>query len=205
MVNLKTLVSNVGKMKKYYDLDTVERGSCRCCKHFMRVQSDSMRGIHVCRGFCLLGKLEGDYSLYCSSSYAEECPSYVADDYNIETFKVEHQLRSEQFDFDFKIDDRRTKVHKLVKEKYFNNEELEKCFNASVGHRWVARLMNRDINKSLYEVFFELHLDTYKWLWNRDEKKITQKYYWAFLHSLSKQFNDYFSNENELEEINEHD
>ena len=155
-------------------------GNCRACKFFIRVKR-SYRNIMNQVGFCRLGRLEGDYSLYCSWSGDRTCRGFVEDSYNKETYLVECFLRMKESDFERGLYDKRTKMYKIMKEHFFDKKDILSILGSDEG--WIAYRINQKFRKSLYDLLFiEMYKKEFDWLWNR--RMLSEKDYHQFLNKI---------------------
>ena len=154
-------------------------GNCRTCKFFIRVKR-SYRNIMNPVGFCRLGRLEGDYSLYYSWSGDRTCRGFIEDNYNRETYLVECFLRMKESDFERGLYDKRTKMYKIMKEHFFDKKDILSILGSDEG--WIAYAINQEFRKALYELFIELHKKEFDWLWNR--RMLSDKDYHQFLNKI---------------------
>ena len=184
----------MGKKKLRYEIDVGDyqiRGNCRCCKFFHRVFEHNYRNIFNIRGFCRLGRLNGEYNLFVSTSFSRECPAFVRDEYNTETWKREYNLRKKHSEFEYALIDGRTRLHKLIRKHAFENEELKKFFSDDIGNRWVSLYINRKLREDFYELFLRMYKDDFDWLYHR--KMLKESDYHSFLNKLRTLFDKFVS------------
>ena len=162
---------------------------CRRCKFFHRVYENNYKNIYNVRGFCSLGRLMGDFSLYTNVQFDEPCQAFVLDEYNNETWERERKIEKAYIKFRFDIVDGRTAIHKLIKKHGFNNKEFERFFKKDINDRWVALHVNRKLLDSMYELFVRLHKDDFDWLYNR--KMLKKNDYISFLNELRTRFSNF--------------
>lgn len=88
------------------------RSSCRKCVNFIRVNVKG-QPVYNRQGFCLYGRLVGDWSLYISQS--GDCKGYVFSTEHNRITVAEKALQKMEDEFIWKCQDRRTKEYKLIK------------------------------------------------------------------------------------------
>lgn len=97
-------------------LQDIPKRSCRNCQNFVLINKDrNPYRVLNRRGFCLYGQLEGDYSLYYSSTQSRDCEGYVfCSELNI---IMEHHkaLQHGLNELLRKIIDRRSREYKQIK------------------------------------------------------------------------------------------
>ena len=171
-------------------IDTYEKQrkrSCRMCKHFCRIKEDGdFRKIRR-RGFCVLGKLEGDFSLYVSSSYAMDCPAFVLDDYNYETTMMEFELAEKWNEFRMKIEDGRTREARELKKVIRAMADYLKLENA-VREGIAGIQAYRKAMALAYDHFVERHRNEFGRLWKR--RAVNVKDYRNVLAAISRILED---------------
>ena len=161
-------------------------GSCRTCEGFVRVNRESFKNCMNQPGFCRFGRLEGDYSLYISTSIDENCPAFIEDAYNKETYLAECFLKMKSCDFKYNMFDGRTKEAKMIKKKLWNRQDIIDLLDDSYDGT-VALFMNEEIRNSIWEIWRKKYEDELKWLWAR--KILKEKDYWGFVHRIQNEFN----------------
>ena len=166
------------------------RGNCRCCKFFHRVFEHNYRNIQNIRGFCRLGRMNGEYSLLVSTSFDRECPAFVRDEYNTETSRKEHELKQDFWKFEGELIDNRTRLAKLIEKSVPDNEEIKKFFKeGDKNSRWVTFHMRNEFRTVFYELFLQMHKEQFDWLYNR--KYINDTNYFSFLNKLRTNFSKF--------------
>jgi len=167
----------------YSTYEMQKKRDCRACRFFIRVRKDGDFSEIRRRGFCLLGRLEGDFSLYISSSEAETCEAFLLDDYNYETTVKERELLKEWADFRFKLEDRRTKEYKQLKKLMGTfAERLKLAENIRYGLAGIRA--HREAVAMAYDYFVEANSDRFEWLWKR--RAVDKKEYARILATISK-------------------
>jgi len=161
--------------------------SCRICKHFIRVKEEGDSKTIRRRGFCVLGQLEGDFSLLLDSSRSRNCPAFVLDTYNYETTLKERELDKKWFDFKWKIQDKRTKVYKTVEKLA---KELSDCFKLEDAMKkgMAGFIAHGKVLKIAYEYFIKANKKDFDWL--RQRKAIDEIKYIKLIGAISKALSD---------------
>lgn len=142
---------------------------CRRCQNYYRVTSHHGGYLEniSCQGFCILGKLEGDYALFVFTSMSRECPAFVVSDYNDETTQLEDRLKKKLHKYEYNCHDRRTKEYKLF-EKMADKDAIKKYTEAKgIGHRFMVLRIDNDIRKAFNKFFIEIHIEDLKILTSR--------------------------------------
>ena len=154
-------------------------GNCRSCKFFIRVKKnyrDVMRQV----GFCRLGRLEGDYSLYYSWSGDRTCRGFIEDNYNRETYLAECFLHMKHNKFKTGLWDKRTKMYKVMEKHFLDREDILSILGSDDA--WIAYAINQEFRKAFYELFIQLYKKEFDWLWNR--RMLSEKDYHQFLNKI---------------------
>ena len=165
--------------------------SCRTCKHFHRCDSEGgLRNIQNTRGFCILGQLDGSFSLYVSDSCARKCMAYVEEDYNAGTYQLERVLNNKISDFHWKMGDRRSNVYKLLKSMQPESEALKKFFGADARQSIILLMTDKGLSEVLMGWFFEKNIELYKELGNR--RVFSHQQYYELVGRITKAFHEEF-------------
>ena len=158
--------------------------SCRRCKWFMRVIEDKygLKDI-MPRGFCLLGKGEGDFSLYVNYSGARKCPFYEEDDLSREIFEAEKATIMAKHEYWFRAHDRRTRIHRKAKErigaKNMNIHDI---------------MINRDYWHAVWEIFVEEEAELIAKARDAIAKRsISEGNYHTLIHILTEIANEFLA------------
>lgn len=146
---------------------------CRVCKHFIRVYEESSKDNIRKRGFCTYGCGEADFSLYISASYAKECPFFQPDEKAMKIVELEKHLMSEWGKKREKYWDGRTKVGKLIRERY-----LEKYKKTPLGQLKAEK----EVLGELYQEFLKEHESEMEFL--KNACKMTLDEYKTFISSM---------------------
>lgn len=162
---------------------------CRNCRHFKRVNFHGIDNVMNRQGFCILGELEGDYSLYMSSSNSRECMAYIFDDAHFKITKAEKQLSEDVDKFTNSLNDGRTTNHGQYEPVmsahmgYFEN-----VVGKGAGSSWMAAHMERrrfgyeQFKKDNSKRFFEV----------RDMVILNKSDYLKFLAKFSVEIHNQF-------------
>ncbi len=86
---------------------------CRNCRHFNRVSEPEYLKLCTSNGFCIMGKLTGDFSLYYEHD-ASECIAYIYSDANERIREQEHLFNDKYRKFREQCGDRRTHFGKII-------------------------------------------------------------------------------------------
>jgi len=162
-----------------------DRRSCRSCKFFVRVRGNGDFKKIRRQGFCLLGELCGDFELYIASSRSHECQSFISDNYNHETTKMEDALLNKWYDFEYKIGDERTKEYKQIKgvigamNEYLDIWKLSKVDKFTLGLHFKAKGI-------AYDAFVKMNDKQYKEIFGR--KALRMMEYMRILGTITKVF-----------------
>jgi len=161
--------------------------SCRICKHFIRVKEEGDFKTIRRRGFCVLGQLEGDFSLLLDASRSGSCPAFILDTYNCETTLKERELSKKWSDFRWKVQDKRTKEHKVVAKLA---KELLDCFKLEEAlMKGIDGLIaHGKVMKIAYEYFIKANKKDLDWL--RQRKAIDGTRYIRLMGAISKALTD---------------
>ena len=182
-MSVTILFDDIVRTGVYTAYDMQKKRKCRMCKHFIRVRESGDFSKIRRRGFCSLGQLEGDFSLYIDSSIAEDCEAYVLDDYNYETTIKEWELLNDWVEFRSKLDDRRTREYKQLK-KLMGTFAERLDIVESMKYGWAGIHAHRKAVEMAYDFFVEKNRDRYEWLWNR--RAIPKKEYVRILATVIK-------------------
>lgn len=140
-------------------LNEIKHCACRACHHFHRVNHDGMKNVSCRQGFCMLGMLEGNYSLYISSSQSKECEGFLFDERNFQISKAEDELGEGLKEFQNSVRDKRTRNYKLLEPLLKKHEAFFQACQKSPGIanflaaqkiQVLASEMYRDLNKDKY-------------------------------------------------------
>jgi hypothetical protein len=168
--------------------------TCRKCMNYFRVREKTWEVLSP-QGFCIYGQLEGDFSLYYSTSRSNNCAAFILSEYNNETTKMESELNKKIDTFEYNTHDKRTKEYKLLENKLIRAKDL-KVFKEfknqeGPGSRWILMRMNNKIQKALKEMLRDIYEDDYKKLQSR--KYLSKVQYLRILADLNSEFyNKYF-------------
>lgn len=131
--------------------------NCRDCGHFFRVMPKEHGLSYLgCAGFCILGMLEGNFSLYHSTSTSKECGAFFLSDYNTVTTNMEQTLSKKLEDFRTAMLDGRTKEFKLLY-KTCDDAVKEYMKDSHPLNRWC--MLNKDFADAFREVFISINRD----------------------------------------------
>lgn len=116
-------------------IKTCPAHGCRVCKHFIRVNYDGIENVSHRQGFCILGGLEGDYSLYVSKT-AKDCCGYIFSESHEKITIAETDLSKQMSEFEHRCEDKRTSDYKQIEPMF---EETRKYIQ-SMGHKGFAAI-----------------------------------------------------------------
>ena len=154
--------------------------SCRNCGFFVRCKEEYSK-IAYTQGFCLLGMLEGHWSLYDSSSLCDNCMAYTFNTKNKELMKCEQELKDLWNNYTLNVHDERTKEAKKVKELVGETRYKE-------SEREFKRLpifhFSEDVKEAIVKYLMTQHKEKYDFLWNNIDT--TKKYYFTILHDITQ-------------------
>ena len=164
------------------------RNFCRACTHFIRVNNDTAYNVMHRQGFCILGRLEGGYSLYYSCS-ASECMVFLFNQNHYEITMAEQKLSEDEKAFAHSVNDKRSanykKIAPLVEEtrKYI---ESVKSKNVGLGTIMAMREAEVTAHKYFRENNQESYLTVYKMV------SLRKSDYLKFLAKVSVKIHDEF-------------
>ena len=164
--------------------------NCRSCHHFNRVMNANrgLRGSSRRQGFCVLGQLEGSFELYISSSVAHQCQSFIVDEYNTETTRLENVLGEQLSKVKMKIRDHRSRLYRQFKKFTL---ETQKEFDLDDKHSvwgWIEE------ERLVGEWFYFTHKKDYKVL--HDRLAIPRTDYYAVLATIRTNLSQFIENFN---------
>jgi hypothetical protein len=172
------------------ELKKMPNNGCRICKNFVRVNQDHFKNVVNRRGFCLLGRLEGDYSLYTNGGNVDdECMGYVPDQLIYNIFKAEQDLSNDENNFVSTLGDRRSKNYKLIKpviDGYENIYKQGRTDHFGINFLW-------DLNKERMvgrEWFYSKNIERYKEVY--EMVSIKQTDYNKFISKVSVEIHKWF-------------
>ena len=164
------------------------RRYCRACHHFIRVNYDTVQNVMHRQGFCILGELEGNYSLYYSCS-ASECMGFVFDQKHYDIAMAEQALSEGEREFSHSVNDKRSanykKVAPLIEEtrKYIASVKKE---NVGLGTIMAMREVEVTAHKYYREANTDKYLECYKMV------SLKKSEYLRFVAKVSVQLHDEF-------------
>lgn len=181
-------------------IQSLKASACRGCAHFMRVNFDNVYNVTNRQGFCILGMLEGDWSLYVSCSISTRCAGFVFSAENTKIHEAERQLSDDLHEFTHSLYDKRTANYKAIKPLIAAHKEFAE--NISKGQSDVAQMMSDlQIRKFGSEYFERLHHERYWEVYHMVSLKKT--HYMRFLAGVSMQIHDKFCDCDKIETISE--
>lgn len=164
------------------------RNYCRACEHFIRVNFDTYKNVVHRQGFCILGRLEGDYSLYVSCS-ASECMGFLFSQKHHDIQMAEQKLSDEDKEFGRSVSDKRSKNYKLIEplikdtQKYIEDMKVK-----HVGLAYVMEM--REVEITAHKYFYETRSDNYRDVFNM--VSLRKSDYCKFLAKISVKIHDEF-------------
>lgn len=170
-------------------LNTLPPNNCRVCEHYIRVNFEGYKNVMNRLGFCLLGQLDGEYSLYLSTSVSKTCMAFILSEKNLAITEAEHQLDKEADTYLETLRDKRTKNYKDI-EPLVNACQgfLESTEGAPKGLAWMqAEMKTRTI---ACEHFRKMNKERFKEIY--DMVTLTKSDYSKFLAMLSIEIHDRF-------------
>lgn len=144
-------------------LNEIKHCNCRDCHHFYRVNFEGVKNVGNRKGFCILGMLEGDYTLFVSSNQSKECEGFLLNVKNSQITKAEKELNEGIKEFQNSVHDKRTRNYKLLEPLLKKHESFFLACQKSPGSshflanqktKVLAAEMYRDLNK---DRFFEVY------------------------------------------------
>ena len=97
---------------------SMEIRKCRNCGNFVRVSESEYLKLCTCNGFCMMGKLTGDFSLYYEGD-SHDCIGYIYSDPN-EYIRLQEQKFNEKYrEFRSKCHDHRTHFGKVISKNLY--------------------------------------------------------------------------------------
>jgi len=171
--------------------------ACRVCAHFIRVNSNDLHNVMNRQGFCILGRLEGDWGLYVSASVSTSCKGFVYSEENARIHDAERQLSDELHEFTHSLYDKRTANYKAVKPLLAAHKEFANSINKG------ASRMESDlaIRKFASEHFENMHRERFWEVYHMVSLK--KSHYLRFLARVSVQVHDEFCECGKIEVVNE--
>ena len=141
--------------------ELADRAYCRNCLHYIRVNYDTIDNVVNRQGFCLIGRCEGDFSLYMSCS-CSECVGYILSDDHYKITLAEKELEQRCKEFADSCDDKRTTNYKLIEP--MRAETQKYIESVAQKHKGLAYIMSmREVETTARKYFKEAHKDEY---WN---------------------------------------
>lgn len=165
--------------------------ACRICRHFIRVNDDSYRNVVNRQGFCLLGCLEGDYSLRVSSSVGNKCMGFIFDERNYQITKAERDLDHEWNEYLQSLHDHRSRNYKDLKPVI---EAQKDFYEKAAGLKGGMAFMLQDMKTRGIgcDVFRENHKEQFKEVYNM--VSLGKRDYLKFIARVSIEIHDRFCN-----------
>lgn len=170
-------------------IDNIPACFCRLCHHFQRVNFNGYNNVTNRQGFCMLGQLEGHYSLYISSSVSKDCMGYIFNEEHAKITIAENGLNNDINDFLNSLEDKRTKNSKLAQPiinaqvAFFKQNEH---IRDSMG--WILALQN--MRKLGIDYFRQSNEERYKNVYNMVSLRKTD--YNKFLAQVSVEIHNRF-------------
>lgn len=142
--------------------------SCRKCANFYRLATH-YSDAHQRNGFCSLGKMGTDFSLYFSWNKASTCKGFVFSEYNNQTWLLEKEIQEEMSDLNDYLRNPRSKVYKAVEAFY---EELEKINNEKIAkisdsEAWMLFREEMEDRSLFFKWYYFSHIDKFSELGKR--------------------------------------
>lgn len=163
--------------------------SCRECNNFHRVDDQRGSGMEMAvQGFCILGQLQADFSLYFSTSASRQCGAFSRSEYNATTNDLENKLRRGMDDFKIKLLDRRTKEGKAFEKCCPNSEILKTFTGADENTRFHLLHFNEQLREQFRKLYLRLHEGEFKELWHRH--RMSRPKYYEIVHELTTGLKD---------------
>ena len=164
--------------------------SCRECNSFHRVedQRGSGRVGTAVQGFCILGQLQADFSLYYSTTTSRKCGAFSRSEYNAITTNIENVLRRGMDDFKLKLLDRRTKECKAFEKSIPDVETLRTFTGANENTRFHLLVLNEKIREQFLNLYYRIHEDEFKQL--RHRHRLMRTKYYEIVHELTTGMKD---------------
>ena len=162
--------------------------TCRACHHFHRVNFDGVKNVSNRQGFCILGMLEGDYTLFISSSLSKECTGFLFSERNFQISKAEDELKGDLKEFQNSVKDRRTRNYQLLKPLLKQHEAFFQACQKSPG--MANFLADQKIQILAAELFRDLHKDKFLEVYKMVQLKKAD--YRKFLAQVSVEIHDRF-------------
>jgi hypothetical protein len=166
---------------------------CKVCTHFKRVNAATYDNVTNRRGFCILGGLDGDYSLYISTSSAKDCMGFIFDENHYKITLAERNLSEEMDTFSKSLDDKRTANYKLIEPLLKSTEEFMKTTKHPIA--WMAAINQVRIIGNQY--FRENHQEDFAKVYNMVTLK--QADYNKFLAKISVEIHNRFCDCDKIE------
>lgn len=162
---------------------------CRACEHFVRVNFDGYENVMNRQGFCLLGQLDGEYSLYVSTSRSGDCMGFILSEKNLTITEAEHQLNRDVNDYISRLGDKRTADYKEIEPLLKAHQKfIESTENKYKGLAWMhAEMAIREVG---CKHFRELNTERYKDIYHM--VSLRKADYSKFLAKLSIEIHDQF-------------
>lgn len=169
-------------------LKEIKPCNCRACHHFHRVNFEGVKNVSVRQGFCILGMLEGDYSLFVSSSQSKECEGFLFSERNSQISKAEDELKEGLKEFQNSVQDKRTRNYKLLEPLLKKHESFFKACQNSPG--MAHHLATIKINVIAAEMYRDLNKDKFLEVYNMVSLRKTE--YRKFLAQVAVEIHDRF-------------
>ena len=132
---------------------------CRSCGHFIRVNFEGPKNVMHRQGFCMVGRLCGDFSLYYSASETE-CMAYFLLKEHAEIEIAETTLSESEKEFVRSTEDKRSKNYKTIEPLL--NETREFIQKTQKEHAGLAMMMAlREVETTAHKWYQENHNDEY--------------------------------------------
>lgn len=129
-----------------------------------------------------MGRDKGDYSLYISSSDAKDCPGYLLNDFNKETWQMETALDDAWDELRYQVEDGRTRVRKIMERNIPDFSHILK--KATANQRNIREFMEnrKELTRTLWKWFRAEHKEEFNAL--RDRIQVNKRIYWQTLSTI---------------------
>lgn len=168
-------------------IEKLPKRRCRDCVNFIRINEPD-KVVYSRRGFCLYGRLEGEWSLYISSSTSGDCQGFIFSIEHNRITNAERALQQMEREFIHKCHDRRTKEYKLIKPLLEATKEYGSTIWDRPGLNEMKAFFKVDIIVKQY--LREEHRETYRDV--RDMVSLWKDHYMKFMAQLSIEIHDRF-------------
>ena len=170
-------------------MEALEPHRCRRCAHFIRVNFNGYRNVTNRQGFCLYGQLEGDWSLYVSTSGEHNCVGFVHSVENARIFEAERKLSKDHDDFIKSLSDKRTTNYKAIKPLMDAHKDFfESIQKERGGIAWMTA--HNKIRELGSEHFNDVNAERYREVYHMVSLK--KVHYLRFLAGISSAVHDRF-------------